>query len=33
MPMDAGETAEVVAAAGGGDAATLYRRSSGNPCT
>ncbi len=31
MPMDAGETAEVVAAAGGGDAATLYRRSSGNP--
>ena len=31
MPMDAGETAEVVAAAGGGDAAALYRRSSGNP--
>ncbi len=31
MPMDAGETAEVVTAAGGGDAATLYRRSSGNP--
>ena len=31
MPMDAGETAEVVAASDGGDAATLYRRSSGNP--
>ena len=31
MPMDAGETAEVVTAAGGDDAATFYRRSSGNP--
>ena len=31
VPMDAAETAAVVTAAGGGDAATLYRRSAGNP--
>ncbi len=30
-PMDADETAAVVAAAGGTDAATFYRRSAGNP--
>ena len=31
IPLDAGETAAAVAAAGGGDTATLYRRSAGNP--
>ncbi len=31
IPMDSDETAALVAAAGGGDAATLYRHSSGNP--
>ena len=31
LPMDAAETAAVVAAAGGTDAPTLYRRSAGNP--
>ena len=31
LPMDATETAAVVAAAGGADAATAYRRSAGNP--
>jgi hypothetical protein len=31
IPMDSDETAALVAAAGGGDAANLYRHSSGNP--
>lgn len=31
LPMDAAETAAVVAAAGGNDPAALYRRSAGNP--
>jgi hypothetical protein len=31
LPMDAAETAAVVAAAGGTDAPALYRRSAGNP--
>jgi len=31
IPMDGAETAAVVAAAGGGDATDLYRRSTGNP--
>ena len=31
IPMDAAEVATVVAAAGGGDTAVLYRRSAGNP--
>jgi hypothetical protein len=31
IPFDSGETAALVAAAGGGDPGTLYRRSAGNP--
>ncbi len=31
IPFDAGESAALVTAAGGGDTATLYRRSAGNP--